>query len=261
MFYHDACRSRILVIAGLSFGLMALGLATKPATAGGPRYGVPSGTMPWERPQHQGYREPPPSVQPRPPQTVTITIEPTKYRLEIARIPQRHDADNPNIAVIMAHVPDDASIWFDDQATSMKGMVRYFESPPLTPGKHYSYDVRVVWFEEGKWVSQTTKVPVEAGAIQCVFLVRAAQDKTNPEIAANLEKLSPEDRALAKEQAYCAVQTVNQLGVMGVPVKIMVKGEPVFLCCDGCVKKAQSNPDKTLEKVKELKAKKSKVSP
>jgi hypothetical protein len=75
------------------------------------------------------------------------------------------------------------------------------------------------------------------------------------EIQAALAKLSPADRKLAEEQRFCAVQNDNRLGSMGTPVKITVKDQPVFLCCKGCTKKAQSNPDQTLAKVKELKTK------
>jgi hypothetical protein len=35
----------------------------------------------------------------------------------------------------------------------------------------------------------------------------------------------------------------------------MVKDQPVFLCCKGCRRKALADPDKTLAKVAELKAK------
>ena len=41
----------------------------------------------------------------------------------------------------------------------------------------------------------------------------------------------------------------------GVPVKIVLKGQPVLLCCKDCIKKAQADPDKTLAKLKELKEK------
>jgi hypothetical protein len=74
-------------------------------------------------------------------------------------------------------------------------------------------------------------------------------------IKANLAKLDPEDRKLAEEQKYCAVENENRLGEMDVPVKVVVKGEPVFLCCKSCRKEAEANPDKTLAKVKELRAK------
>jgi hypothetical protein len=72
-------------------------------------------------------------------------------------------------------------------------------------------------------------------------------------IRANLAKLSPEDRKLAEEQKFCAVHTDNRLGSMGVPVKVMVKDQPVFLCCGNCKPTALADTDKTLARVQQLK--------
>jgi hypothetical protein len=85
--------------------------------------------------------------------------------------------------------------------------------------------------------------------------VSTSSDSVESEIRANLAKLNGDDRRLAEVQGYCAVITKNRLGAMGVPVKIMVKGQPVFLCCDGCEEKAQDHPEKTLATVEQLKAK------
>src|SRR5262249_60772903 len=52
-------------------------------------------------------------------------------------------------------------------------------------------------------------------------------------IKASLDKLSPEDRALAEAQKTCPV-TDQPLGSMGVPIKLMLKDQPVFVCCGGC---------------------------
>ena len=79
-------------------------------------------------------------------------------------------------------------------------------------------------------------------------------------IQANLAKLSPEDRKLAEGQKFCAVENENRLGSMGKPIKVLVKDEPVFLCCRNCKEKALADPDKTLATVKELKAKAGKES-
>ena len=75
------------------------------------------------------------------------------------------------------------------------------------------------------------------------------------EIRDNLIKLGTADRSLAEGQKVCPVRPTNRLGSMGVPVKVMIEGRPVFLCCDGCEKKAKANPRKTLETVENLKAK------
>ena len=67
-----------------------------------------------------------------------------------------------------------------------------------------------------------------------------------------LERLSPADRAVVDSQRFCPVLPQNRLGSMGTPVKVLVGGEPVFLCCSGCQDKALSSPNATLAKVKEL---------
>jgi hypothetical protein len=78
-------------------------------------------------------------------------------------------------------------------------------------------------------------------------------DAAGAKIQANLDKLTPEDRALAEEQKFCAHMTEEPLGKMGVPIKLMVKGEPVFVCCQGCDKKVLDDPDAALATVKRLK--------
>jgi hypothetical protein len=75
------------------------------------------------------------------------------------------------------------------------------------------------------------------------------------EMEAIFAKLSPADRRLAKAQGFCVVMADNPLGSMGTPIKLMVKDQPVFLCCAGCRRKALANPDQTLATVAELKTK------
>jgi hypothetical protein len=73
-------------------------------------------------------------------------------------------------------------------------------------------------------------------------------------IKANLAKLSDEDRKVAEEQKFCAIEPENRLGSMGVPQKMVVDKEPVFLCCKSCMKDAQEHPEKAAAKAKELRA-------
>lgn len=74
------------------------------------------------------------------------------------------------------------------------------------------------------------------------------------EAQANRAKLEPEDRMLAEEQGFCPVEQENALGSMGVPAKVLVKDQPVFLCCSLCRTKALAHADRTLVRVKELKS-------
>lgn len=41
--------------------------------------------------------------------------------------------------------------------------------------------------------------------------------------------------------------TESRLGSMGMPVKLMIQGRPVFLCCSGCESEALADPVKTLD--------------
>ncbi len=68
------------------------------------------------------------------------------------------------------------------------------------------------------------------------------------EIAEQLAKLSPEDRAAAEKQKTCPV-TGEPLGSMGVPPKVTVDGHELFICCDGCEKTLKKEPEKYLEKL------------
>jgi hypothetical protein len=81
---------------------------------------------------------------------------------------------------------------------------------------------------------------------------KAAREK---KIEAARAKLSAEDRALVDAQDYCPIMPKQKLGSMGVPFKLTVKGQPVFVCCKGCKGTAEDDPDATLQAVEELKAK------
>jgi Cu(I)/Ag(I) efflux system membrane fusion protein len=82
---------------------------------------------------------------------------------------------------------------------------------------------------------------------------KPAKKDPDARIKAALAKLSPDDRKLAEEQRLCAVLEDSRLGSMGVPVKLMIDGETVFVCCAACKEDAQSNAKETLDKVKQLK--------
>jgi len=98
------------------------------------------------------------------------------------------------------------------------------------------------------------------GALSPSKAVRpSTPEDTVEKIDLALAKLSPEDRKLARSQTFCPVLTDSLLGSMGVPIKIMIKDQPVFVCCNGCSKSAANNADVTLKKVAVLRAGRSKA--
>ena len=97
-------------------------------------------------------------------------------------------------------------------------------------------------------------VAAAGAALQEAGAGGAAQDK-EATIRANLAKLPDNDRKLAEAQKWCAVDTDDRLGAMGIPVKIQIQDQSVFLCCKDCIDQARKNPEKTLASVKDLQAK------
>jgi uncharacterized protein (TIGR02231 family) len=92
-----------------------------------------------------------------------------------------------------------------------------------------------------------------------------APDATKPmmhpeeaKVRAALAKLTPEDRAAAEAQWFCAIDQESPLGTMGPILKVVIKGQPVFLCCKGCLAEARAHPDETLAQFQQLMARRAK---
>jgi uncharacterized protein (TIGR03000 family) len=240
--------------------LSALGRApAQPPYSSPPAYGNPK-LWPWNVGSgYQGYQPPssPPTTPPPPP---SRAASPQRYTLQVTSLPRKNE-EEPNAALMVAHLPEDAHLWFEDAPTQQRGTLRQFYSPPLTPGKNYTYTIRVEWPEESQWVSQVHTFPVHAGDIHCIDVIPTESRTVEKAVAENLAKLDPEDRKAAEAQRFCTVQEGIRLGSMGVPVKVTLKGQPVFLCCAGCEERAKADPDKTLDTVKKLKAKNAGSSP
>src|SRR5207249_2609270 len=78
--------------------------------------------------------------------------------------PDTMPAESTTTAHVDVQVPRaDAEIWFEGTKTQQTGTFRQFESPPLTPGRDYTYEVRARWFDNGKEINRTRRVPVHAG--------------------------------------------------------------------------------------------------
>jgi uncharacterized protein (TIGR03000 family) len=72
-------------------------------------------------------------------------------------------APTDNSAVVEVRIPVGAELWFDGAKTRQQGPTRLFNTPPLTPGAVFTYQVRASWSENGQLVNQTRTVQVEAG--------------------------------------------------------------------------------------------------
>jgi uncharacterized protein (TIGR03000 family) len=121
--------------------------------------------LPWNRPGFKGYNEVPEQVQD------ASLGPPRKYTLEATPLLPEAPAGRPAVAMLVAHLPEHALLWVEGKRMRFAEPTHSFRSPPLAPGKKYTYTVRAAWIEEGRWVSQTLSVPVRAGSIQAIYLV------------------------------------------------------------------------------------------
>ena len=110
------------------------------------------------------------------------------------------------------------------------------------------------------WIIVALFVMALAASQMAVADDKAPDKDSKAKIKANLAKLPAKDRKLAQSQNWCAIENDNLLGEMGVPVKVVINGQPVFCCCKSCVKEAKAHPDETLDAVKKLRAKAAKES-
>jgi len=73
-------------------------------------------------------------------------------------------------------------------------------------------------------------------------------DEPTDDYATEISELSTEDQALAEQQKVCPVSNLP-LGSMGAPIKVMLGGKPVFICCERCRRNLLAEPTKYLAKL------------
>jgi uncharacterized protein (TIGR03000 family) len=73
-------------------------------------------------------------------------------------------------ATIVVHLPADARLTFDGDTTRSTGTTRTFETPPLEPGKTFSYRLEAVLDRNGEKERTSRNVEVRAGRPAEVYL-------------------------------------------------------------------------------------------
>jgi hypothetical protein len=138
------------------------------------------------------------------------------------------------------------------QAVFVEAMAGVFDAVEVRLGRRYGdyYPVRS-GLEPGQRVAA-------AGAV-----LLDAETRLNPALAASYfgagarapapspppaSPSAPDDKLLAERQRLCPV-TDEPLDSMGGPVKLVVEGRVVFICCKGCEKKLRAKPAEYLKKV------------
>jgi uncharacterized protein (TIGR03000 family) len=106
----------------------------------------------------------------------SVTPPATNYQSIYTAPPAPAESDTNARLTVAA--PANAEIWVGHSKTTSTGPVREYQSPPLAPGKHYTYDLKARWTENGHEVTQTQTVDVIAGGhVSVAFPTPAAQKR------------------------------------------------------------------------------------
>lgn len=132
---------------------------------------------------------------------------------------------------------------YDDHATRVA--MRYVEQP--TGQQDYlSAPVDLSRVKNGE-LTATVKLatlPLE-NRPGITFGQSVVVSKAKPQVA--LAAVDQSDQAGVARQRVCPV-TGAALDSMGGPIKVLVGGQPLYLCCKGCLGKVQNTPEAYLQK-------------
>jgi uncharacterized protein (TIGR03000 family) len=112
------------------------------------------------------------------------------YNSPAAAIPAR--ANPANEARLIVNLPPQATLTIDDYPTMSRSEQRVFVTPPLEPGKTYTYTLRAEMNRDGRFVRETKTVEVKAGQVSEVT-VRFG-DTSREEIGAPTPNAPPSNR-------------------------------------------------------------------
>ncbi|HWG42407.1 MAG TPA: TIGR03000 domain-containing protein [Gemmataceae bacterium] len=99
-----------------------------------------------------------------------------RFRAHAAATETMEASSSP--ALIRVHLPADAELRLDGQATKQRGIWRRFVTPPLSTGALFEYEVEASWNEHGLKVRRTRAVRVVPGTEVVVDLLTAEEDSS-----------------------------------------------------------------------------------
>jgi uncharacterized protein (TIGR03000 family) len=103
-------------------------------------------------------------------------------------------------AILTVRLPADARLLVDGQETKQTGPMRRFTSPPLTPGKSYSYTFQWTFRKDSKTFKGEKKVRVRAGEDKEVDLTKENVEETSAAKGSERPKSTKDETGDKKEK-------------------------------------------------------------
>jgi uncharacterized protein (TIGR03000 family) len=90
-----------------------------------------------------------------------------------------------NIAGLEVILPTaDGEVWLQGQKQTGSGTTRRFFSPPLEPGRDFTYTIDAAWYENGQLVTQKRQVDVRAETLHRIDFTTGPEPAEAPQPAA-----------------------------------------------------------------------------
>ena len=103
--------------------------------------------------------------------------------------------------ILVVRLPAGAKLEIEDTPTKSTGEVRTYRSPPLAPGKNYTYSLKATWKEGDKEVVRERSVAVHAGEVVRVDLFQEAptKDGVMKQDGAKKDEMPKKDKDIPKK--------------------------------------------------------------
>jgi uncharacterized protein (TIGR03000 family) len=103
--------------------------------------------------------------------------------------------------ILVVRLPANAKLDIEDTPTKSTGEVRTYRSPPLAPGKNYTYTLKATWKEGDKEVVRERSVAVHAGEVVRVDLFQEAptKDGVMKQDGAKKDEMPKKDKDIPKK--------------------------------------------------------------
>jgi uncharacterized protein (TIGR03000 family) len=93
-------------------------------------------------------------------------------------------------ATVTVHLPADAKLYVDGKVVDLTSSTRTFSTPDIEKGREYFYDLKAEWTRDGKVVSDSQRVVLQAGKVSNVEF-KESTTTSNKEVTPVKQQDSP----------------------------------------------------------------------
>jgi uncharacterized protein (TIGR03000 family) len=105
--------------------------------------------------------------------TANLSSMPSFYQRGLTQLPPLAN-NHPTTAQLELRVPNGAEVFVQGKKVDLRGTSQTFESPELKPDETFTFDIRVVWTDNGKSVEEKRTLVMKPGDRQSLQFIAIA---------------------------------------------------------------------------------------